>query len=41
LATALPEAEFKIVENAGHSAFEKGTTSELVRVTDRLRALQG
>lgn len=37
LASALPEASFTVVEGAGHSAFEPGTASELVRATDRLR----
>jgi proline iminopeptidase len=32
---AWPEADLRIVPEAGHSAFEKGTTSELVSATDR------
>jgi proline iminopeptidase len=32
---AWPEADLRIVADAGHSAFEKGTTSELVSATDR------
>ena len=32
---AWPEAEFKIVDDAGHSAFEKGNARELVAATDR------
>jgi proline iminopeptidase len=32
---AWPEADLRIVEDAGHSAFEKGITSELVAATDR------
>jgi proline iminopeptidase len=34
---AWPEAELKIVPDAGHSAFEVGITSELVMATDRFR----
>jgi proline iminopeptidase len=30
-----PEADFKIVPDAGHSAYEPGITSELVGATDR------
>jgi proline iminopeptidase len=33
---AWPEAEFVIVEGAGHSAFEPGILSELIRATDRI-----
>ncbi|MEC7803726.1 MAG: prolyl aminopeptidase [Pseudomonadota bacterium] len=32
---AWPEAEFRIVPDAGHSAFESGTVHELVSATDR------
>jgi proline iminopeptidase len=32
---AWPEAELRIVADAGHSAFEPGTARELVRATDR------
>jgi proline iminopeptidase len=32
---AWPEAEFRVVGDAGHSAFEPGTTDELIRATDR------
>jgi proline iminopeptidase len=32
---AWPEADLRIVPDAGHSAFEKGITSELVSATDR------
>jgi proline iminopeptidase len=32
---AWPEADFRVVANAGHSAFEVGITDELVRATDR------
>ena len=32
---AWPEAEFRVVADAGHSAFEAGNTDELVRATDR------
>lgn len=34
---AWPEADFRIVPDAGHSAFEPGTTHELVSATDRFR----
>lgn len=34
---AWPEAEFHIVPDAGHSAFEAGNTHELVSATDRFR----
>ena len=33
---AWPEAELRIVPDAGHSAFEPATTRELVAATDRL-----
>ena len=33
---AWPEADFRVVPDAGHSAFEPGTTDELIRATDRL-----
>ena len=32
---AFPEAELKVVQDAGHSAFEPGITRELVQATDR------
>ena len=32
---AWPEADLRIVADAGHSAFERGITSELVTATDR------
>jgi len=34
---AWPEADFRIVADAGHSAFEAGNTHELVSATDRFR----
>jgi proline iminopeptidase len=34
---AWPEAEFRIVPDAGHSAFEVGNTHELVSATDKFR----
>jgi proline iminopeptidase len=34
---AWPEADFKLVQDAGHSAFEPGTLHELVLATDRFR----
>lgn len=41
LKAAFPEADLHVVESAGHSAFEAGTTSRLVQVMDRLRAPLG
>ena len=38
---AWPQAELKIVPDAGHSAFEAGNTHELVEATDRYAALLG
>jgi proline iminopeptidase len=35
---AWPEAEFRVVGDAGHSAFEPGITDALVRATDRFAA---
>jgi proline iminopeptidase len=35
---AWPEAELRIVADAGHSAFEPGITAELVAATDRFRS---
>jgi proline iminopeptidase len=34
---AWPEADFRVVPDAGHSAFEAGNTHELVSATDRFR----
>ncbi|WP_199096473.1 prolyl aminopeptidase [Dyella sp. ASV21] len=34
---AWPEADLRIVQDAGHSAFEPGNISELVQATDRFR----
>lgn len=34
---AWPEADLRIIPDAGHSAFEAGTTAELVKATDRFR----
>ena len=34
---AWPEADFRIVQDAGHSAFEPGITHELVMATDKFR----
>ncbi|HTJ19383.1 MAG TPA: prolyl aminopeptidase [Steroidobacteraceae bacterium] len=34
---AWPEAEFRVVPDAGHSAFEPGNTHELVTATDKFR----
>jgi proline iminopeptidase len=36
---AWPEAELRVVDDAGHSAFEFGTARELVRATDRFAAM--
>jgi len=38
---AWPQAELKIVPDAGHSAFEPGNAHELVEATDRYAALLG
>jgi proline iminopeptidase len=35
---AWPEAELRVVQDAGHAASEPGTTHELVQATDRFRA---
>jgi proline iminopeptidase len=32
---AWPEADLRIVPDAGHSAFERGITHELIAATDR------
>jgi proline iminopeptidase len=32
---AFPEADLRIVQDAGHSAFEPGIVRELVQATDR------
>ena len=40
LARRWPEADFRIVPDAGHSAYEPGITSELVAATDRFGALR-
>ena len=37
---AWPEADLRIVPDAGHSAFEAGITSELVSATDRFARSQ-
>lgn len=34
---AWPEADFRVVADAGHSAFEPGNTNELIGATDRFR----
>ncbi|WP_300622262.1 alpha/beta hydrolase, partial [Dokdonella sp.] len=34
---AWPEADLRIVDDAGHSAFEPGITHELIEATDRFR----
>ncbi len=39
LSRALPDAEFKIVADAGHSAMEPGTRSALVDATEKFKAL--
>ncbi len=38
---AWPEAEFRVVADAGHSAFEPGITDALVRATDRFADRRG
>jgi proline iminopeptidase len=37
LHNAWPEADFRVVADAGHSAFEAGNTHELILATDRFR----
>ena len=32
---AWPEADFRVVPDSGHSAFEPGTARELIKATDR------
>jgi proline iminopeptidase len=39
LKQAWPEADLRIVPDAGHSAFEPGITHELIEATDRFRAV--
>lgn len=41
LAGAWPEADFRIVETAGHSAMEPGTTVALIAATQRFKDLTG
>lgn len=36
---AFPEADLKVVSDAGHSAAEPGITSELVKATDHMSTL--
>ncbi|HEY0386223.1 MAG TPA: hypothetical protein VGC64_09445, partial [Pyrinomonadaceae bacterium] len=38
---AWPEAEFKVIPDAGHSAAEPGIISALVEATDKFRTLTG
>jgi proline iminopeptidase len=38
---AWPEADLRIVPDAGHSAFEPGNAHELVSATDRFRDTTG
>jgi len=38
---AWPEADFKIIPDAGHSAMEPGTRAALVTATDRFRMVRG
>jgi proline iminopeptidase len=35
---AWPEADFRLVPDTGHSAFEPGNIHELVQATDRYRS---
>lgn len=39
LSRAMPHAEFQIVQNAGHSAMEVGTTSALIAATEKFKGL--
>jgi proline iminopeptidase len=41
LARRWPEADFRLVEGVGHSAFEPGIRAELIRATDRFRESAG
>jgi proline iminopeptidase len=36
---AWPEADFKVIPDAGHSATEKGTIGALVETTDKFKDL--
>jgi proline iminopeptidase len=38
LSQAMPHAEFYMIPDAGHSAMEAGTTSELVAATEKYKA---
>lgn len=38
---AWPEADFKLIADAGHSAYEPGITDELIRATDSFRPAAG
>ena len=35
LSRAFPEADFRVVPDSGHSAYEVGTVHELISATDR------
>jgi proline iminopeptidase len=35
LSRAFPEADFRVVPDSGHSAYEPGTVHELISATDR------
>lgn len=35
----LPDAEFHVVDDAGHSAYEPGIASRLIEATDKFKAL--
>ena len=37
---AMPEAEFNIIRDAGHSAFEPGITDRLIQITDQFANLE-
>jgi proline iminopeptidase len=37
LSRAFPEADYHIINDAGHSAFEPGTTAKLVETMERLK----
>jgi len=39
LKQALPDAEYYVIDDAGHSAMEPGTTSALISATDRFKSL--
>jgi proline iminopeptidase len=41
LARAFPEAEYHVINDAGHSAFEPGTRAKLIETMERLKERLG